>query len=692
MKNKLSIKKSYCLILFLVFTTALFSQSPVHKLVAYDKEVYIADTNAFRLRKNELYKKYEPLFENEIWLKDYVKGILSYEQSLAAYGGIYKNWEEASVYLNKIIKEVVGKEWKENIVVQIRRDEENNAFMIEDGKIYINVGMIASVDSEAELAATIGHEYGHYKAQHHYKDYIKMAKLMGKIKTARLIRYPGAGLVALSGVSNYFSNSREDETEADNTSIEMMKASKYNMGAIVSDFKHFYDEEKKQAREKGHKNFVYYHTHPPTTERMMNAEKEFKKTDTTGRKNFVINKTLFDKIKKQAIDECIFLSLRKTDFQNVIESCYTQLLYYPDDEFYLFYLNEALRRYLMINKQEENNYFITSHYSIYERYIPLDKQAKVSLSKKMPKINGSELNKIINYQSDFLLLNNDKAKLSSLPKNYLTLNDTVEFTTYKEALNFFISRQKKLNQSSVNFVLKMMKPDTTVAPIKSANEDLNFYNEVITAFNTKVSEPEVAIIPLDLDYYKDEMVFWKMDLNEATLYSQVVKNLQNVCRYPFYIIEYQKLSLTDKLLLYDFLTTMKQFALEQKEIDSFYRGHKNRDNDMYKAVALKTSLLVPEIIPFLKKNHLGKMMFLDISLSEVTSGVSVGPMGGMPLGSTKISDFANVYIDTDSPVFVSQHIQKKGGGKTVFTAPLIAGEIYQMAQSLANDVKNNRKE
>ncbi len=215
MEKTLSIIKIWLQVFFLFMGMPLFSQQAIHKFVAYSNEQYKPDTAVIRIRRDTLYKKYDPLFENKTWLNDYVKVILEDEENMASAGAVYKNWNEAAQYLNAVIKEALGKDWKKNNEVQIVRNEENNAFMFEDGKIYIFAGLIAAANSEAELASTIGHEFGHYKSQHSYKNFMKHCEVKDKINMARLIRYPGSGLVAMSANSDYYSNSRENETEAE---------------------------------------------------------------------------------------------------------------------------------------------------------------------------------------------------------------------------------------------------------------------------------------------------------------------------------------------------------------------------------------------------------------------------------------------------------------------------------------------
>lgn len=52
--------------------------------------------------------------------------------------------------------------WRSHIV----RDSKLNAFSIGDGHIFVTEGMLRFVDSEAELAALLSHEFGHHIAGH----------------------------------------------------------------------------------------------------------------------------------------------------------------------------------------------------------------------------------------------------------------------------------------------------------------------------------------------------------------------------------------------------------------------------------------------------------------------------------------------------------------------------------------------
>lgn len=71
-------------------------------------------------------------------------------------------------YLNRIAAELAkGVERREiAYTVAVARSPEINAFAVAGGRVYVTEGMLKFVDSEAELAAVIGHEISHVDLRH----------------------------------------------------------------------------------------------------------------------------------------------------------------------------------------------------------------------------------------------------------------------------------------------------------------------------------------------------------------------------------------------------------------------------------------------------------------------------------------------------------------------------------------------
>ena len=93
-----------------------------------------------------------------------------------------------------------------------------NAFALPGGYIYVTRGILAYLETEAELAGVLGHEIGHVTARHAAQAYSRATGAqLGLILTGIFV--PQArpfGQLAESAIGILFlKNSRDDELEAD---------------------------------------------------------------------------------------------------------------------------------------------------------------------------------------------------------------------------------------------------------------------------------------------------------------------------------------------------------------------------------------------------------------------------------------------------------------------------------------------
>lgn len=94
--------------------------------------------------------------------------------------------DPVTTYLNQV-KDVLLKddpELAETVDVFTMRTSAVNAFTTAQGDIFITVGLLARMQSEAELAFTISHEIAHYEAGHTY-DRIRTSSEYDGLKRAR---------------------------------------------------------------------------------------------------------------------------------------------------------------------------------------------------------------------------------------------------------------------------------------------------------------------------------------------------------------------------------------------------------------------------------------------------------------------------------------------------------------------------
>ncbi|MDQ3187199.1 MAG: M48 family metalloprotease [Pseudomonadota bacterium] len=113
-----------------------------------------------------------------------------------------------------------------------------NAFALPGGYIYVTRGILAYLNSEAELAAVLGHEIGHVTARHSVQQY--SASTAANIGTLLLgIFVPQLGGQAAQGLMGLANNAllsgygRSHELEADRLGAEYLARSGYDPQAMI---------------------------------------------------------------------------------------------------------------------------------------------------------------------------------------------------------------------------------------------------------------------------------------------------------------------------------------------------------------------------------------------------------------------------------------------------------------------------
>ena len=99
--------------------------------------------------------------------------------------------------------------------VRVLDSAEPNAFALPNGAIYLHAGLLARMESEAELAAVLGHEMAHVT----HRDGLRTLRHLEDWTS-------GIGLVRLASVTG---DSREHEREADREAIARMQAAGYDV-------------------------------------------------------------------------------------------------------------------------------------------------------------------------------------------------------------------------------------------------------------------------------------------------------------------------------------------------------------------------------------------------------------------------------------------------------------------------------
>jgi beta-barrel assembly-enhancing protease len=155
--------------------------------------------------------------------------------------------------------------------VYVLRDPEFNASMAPNGMLLVYSGLLARMRNEAQLAAVLGHECGHYLRRHTLQGYREM-----KSKTATAA-FLSAGIVGIAinpllyrSLSSY---SRSLESEADAYSLELLAAAGYPPQTAAQIWTQLIAERRASAAGRNKKyvdeSTSALSTHPPTAERLV---------------------------------------------------------------------------------------------------------------------------------------------------------------------------------------------------------------------------------------------------------------------------------------------------------------------------------------------------------------------------------------------------------------------------------------
>lgn len=186
--------------------------------------------------------------------------------------------KKLQAYVQQIGQRVVTRSHRPNLAYQftVIDTPDINAFALPGGFIYIHRGLMAYLNSEADLAAVLAHEVGHVTARHSVRQHsASMATgILGQVVAA----YTGVGaagdLTNLLGTAVVRGYGREHELEADRLGAQYLASANYNPQAMINVIGVLKDQSTfsaKKARAEGREPSSYhgvFATHPRHDERL----------------------------------------------------------------------------------------------------------------------------------------------------------------------------------------------------------------------------------------------------------------------------------------------------------------------------------------------------------------------------------------------------------------------------------------
>ena len=164
-----------------------------------------------------------------------------------------------TAYINRIGQRLAQESDRPDIpyTFQVIDDDNINAFATMGGFVYVNKGLMAAADNEAELASVIAHEIGHISARHSIKQMRQMAIASGVASAAGI---DGSRAVQI-GVELALRrpHSRQAEYEADQLGLQTMGRSGYAQSGMVDFMKKLLNQPSPPS---------ILSTHPATSDRI----------------------------------------------------------------------------------------------------------------------------------------------------------------------------------------------------------------------------------------------------------------------------------------------------------------------------------------------------------------------------------------------------------------------------------------
>ena len=232
-------------------------------------------------------------------------------QEITKFYGVYED-QTVQDYVNAIGQRVArhsdmpDMEWHFTVL----DDGSINAFTTGGGYVYVFRGLLAYMNSEAELAGVIGHEIAHVTRRH-------VAKGQGRSVMANILAMGAAVLTGNSAIANMANigaaawvqgYGREAESEADRYGMLYMTRAGYDpqaMGAMFQTLKAQETFEMASARTEGREPRVYhgvFSDHPAPDARAAAAARNAAQITDTPEGGFVTNRNTY----MQAVDGMAF--------------------------------------------------------------------------------------------------------------------------------------------------------------------------------------------------------------------------------------------------------------------------------------------------------------------------------------------------------------------------------------------------
>lgn len=203
------------------------------------------------------------------------------DQQIVSSFGLYEH-ENLQDYVDRIGQRVLAvsdmrepgtpQEFQETpFVFRVLDSPVVNAFALPGGYIYVTRGLLAHLNSEAQLAVVLGHEIGHVAARHASQRALEqqlgqIALLGGAVAGQAILNVPAQDLLNLGGTAAqlmFLKYGRDDERESDNLGVEYAARAGYDAAEGAA----FFESLERIGEQQGGAIPTWMSSHPDPGER-----------------------------------------------------------------------------------------------------------------------------------------------------------------------------------------------------------------------------------------------------------------------------------------------------------------------------------------------------------------------------------------------------------------------------------------
>jgi len=261
--------------------------------------------------------------------------------------------DEVTTYLNELTGVILKNNpaLKNQLHIYTLKSSVVNAYSYDKGYIFIDIGLIAQAETEAQLAYILSHEISHYTKKHNINSYVNNTKIDKKNYT---------GKTSEDKLIEKCQYSKEHESEADLEGFKLLEQTNYDFKQTekafdVLQYAHlpfelvefrktyfnnpnykipdrYFLKEVSSIRNNSAEDDTK-HTHPNTAKRKQAMTELIAKRSNAGRVSYILGKEKFEYIRDLSRMELCRLYLKNRDYMNAFYAAYILEKKYPQNEY-----------------------------------------------------------------------------------------------------------------------------------------------------------------------------------------------------------------------------------------------------------------------------------------------------------------------------------------------------------------------